>query len=156
METQKILVECTNNGLQNVAFILNIFLPIFLAYLASAAYAFQSRRADIATVYEAIKDMQLLTMLALDRVAGANVSLQEVRKISFNLISRVRLEMLHRPDDVQNEIKAVLEEFLINADIAYGKLQSNPKEIIGRMNEAENNLIQMARQLTVLEAIKQA
>lgn len=156
MDTQKIIVECTGDGLKTFAVILNILLPIFLAYLASAAYAFQRRRADIAAVYEAIKDMQLLTIFAIDRTTGFDVNLQEVKKVSFNLISRVRLEMLHRPEYIQNDIKIVLENFLLNADIAKGELEGDVQQVIERMNNAENNLIHMARQMTILEAIKQA
>lgn len=156
MEAEKILVECSNEGFWLFTLFKGVFLPLFLSYIAGAAYTFQRRRADIATVHEAIKDMQKLTKLALDRVSGSTPDIEKVREVALHLISRVKLEMLHRPEYIQKMIKDILDDFLANADVADGRAESTPKEIIERLNIAENSLIHLVRQLTVIEAIKQA
>jgi len=153
---EKLLVECSHDTFWLYTFFKGVFLPLFLCYIAGAAYAFQRRRADIATVHEAMKDMQALTMLALDSVSGAGQNISKIHEVTMHLISRVKLEMLHRPQYVQEMIKEILDEFLKNADVAAGREESTRIEIIERMNKAENSLIHLVRELTVIEAIKQA
>lgn len=131
-------------------------MPLFIAYVAAAAYAFQRRRSDIAAVHEALGEMRVLTMFALERVSGAKPDIRIIRDTVISLVSRVRLEMLHRPEDVQKEIHEILEDLLKNADVAEGKVKDSTDIIIGRMTSAENRLLNLLRQLTVLDALRQA
>jgi hypothetical protein len=134
----------------------SVLVPPFLAYVASAAYVLQKRRSDIEIVHKAMKNMRAITMLAIDRLDGQTVNILSVREHALDLISRVRLELLHRPANIQEMILAVLEEFLKNAEIADGRRNEERKAILERHNSAESQLLSLVRQLTVVEALKQA
>lgn len=150
------IVNCTQNSFWLYNLIWSVLLPLFVAYVASAAYAFQRRKSDIEAVHKAMREMRAITMLALDRLAGLNVDLPAVRENALELISRVRLELLHRPSNVQRIIHGVLEEFLKNAEIADGRTTGTPKDVLARQANAETQLIELVRQLTIVEALRQA
>jgi hypothetical protein len=156
MEPEKIIVECSTQGFWLFTLFKTVLFPLFLSYLAAAAYAFQRRRADIATVHEAIKDMHHITRLALAKESGSNPDIENVREVVFHLVSRVKLEMLHRPEYIQKMIEKILGDFLMTADVAIGRTPGNVIEMIDRMTIAENSLIHLVHELTVFEAIKQA
>lgn len=156
MEPNNIVLNCYQKSSWLYTLIWGAALPIFLAYLASASYAFQRRRSDIATACDAIKDMRLLTLAALNRVSGGTPDLERVSEITMGLISRVRLEMLHRPECVQKALLEILEEFLKNAEIAAGRAEDTTDNITKRMTSVEDNLLNHLRQFTVFEAVRQA
>lgn len=157
MNPSSIVVQCSQESFWLYTLIWGVLLPLFLAYLASAAYAFQRRRSDIEVVHKAMKDMRTLTMLALDRIAGQPVDLLAVRDSAMELISRVRLEVLHRPEFIQKMIHSTLSKFLKNADIADGQIDNEtPNTVLQRQATAESELIYLVRQLTVVEALRQA
>lgn len=152
MDPKSIVVNCS----QNSYWLLGVALPLFVALLASAAYAFQRRRADIEVVHKVMKDMRALTMFALDRLSGRQVDLSAVREHAMDLIARVRLELFHRPQAIQKRIYSVLVDFLQNADVADGRVTDTPNNVLARQTKAEEDLINLIGQLTILEALKQA
>lgn len=156
MDPSSIIVQCDQGSSWVYKIIWGALVPLFLCYVAAAAYTFQRRRSDIETINAAIKDMRALTNLALTRMSGQSVNLETVQESAMALISRVRLEMLHRPEYIQSMIHEALTSFLDNADVADGTKQSTPNEILERQRSAEEQLINLARQLTVIEALRQA
>ncbi|MCC4283914.1 hypothetical protein LL273_09260 [Marinobacter salarius] len=154
MDPETLTVQCSESfGLYSL--IWGAILPLFFAYLAAAAYAFNRRRGDIASALEALDLMQELTLLALDRVSGGKVDARQVQSLAQNLIRRLRMEALHRPRSVQKQVVQVLENFLPNAYVADGQRTDTPNDVLKRMNEAEASLLQMLREQTILEALKQ-
>jgi len=131
-------------------------LPLFLACVAGAAYAFQKRRADLEAIRLTLEDMRHLTSLALETINGSSTQLGKVREYSMRLITRIRLEMLHRPEYVQQELKKITEKFLEVSEITDGRRQATPEEVFEYLPDAETALIQLLRQLTVLDALRQA
>lgn len=156
MEPTTVVCQCEDSSFWLYTLIWGLILPLFLSYMAAAAYAFQRRRADANAIQESIREMSALTMLALDRITHGEVDLHRVRDVAMSLISRVRLESLHRPKYVQEELHRILEAFLKNAEVADGQQIDNPKEILQRQNEAETSLLTLLRQLTIIEALRQA
>ena len=156
MDPSSIIVQCEDKSSFLFTLIWGAAIPLFVAYVGSAAYTFQRRRADMSTILEALKDIRALTRLALDKVSGGQADLEEVRNHALDLVSRARLELLHRPEDIQKQIRVLIEEVLKNADVADGKRQDTPKAILERSHNAENGLINLLRQLTVIEALRQA
>lgn len=147
MDPKSIVINCTQNSPWLYTVIWGIALPLFVAYVASAAYAFQRRRSDIEVVHKAMKDMRTLTMFALDRLAGKQVNQQAVRDHAMDLIARVRLEVLHRPQRVQKKIHDVLVDFLQNAEIADGRMTDTPNNVLARQTMAEEQLVNITSQL---------
>ena len=156
MDPNSIIVYCESNSSWLYTLIWALILPLFFAYIAGAAYAFQRRRSDIAAANSALAEMRALTFFALDRVSGGNPGAYKVRSTATKLVSLVRLEMLHRPEDIQKEILEILKDILINGDIADGKIQDSKENIIGRMTTAEDRIISLIRNLTIFEAFRQA
>lgn len=156
MEAESLIVHCNDESFWLYSLIWGALLPLFLAYLAAGAYAFHRRRGDIASAQDALSTMQELTLLALDRISGDSVDPRQVQDLSQNLIRRIRLEALHRPEEIQKELREVLEHFLPNAYIADGQKKDTPNNIVNRMNNAEHQIFDMLRRLTVLDALKQA
>lgn len=156
MDPKSIVINCTQSSSWLYTVIWGIALPLFVAYVASAAYAFQRRRSDIEVVHKAMKDMRTLTMFALDRLAGKQVNPQAVRDHAMDLIARVRLEVLHRPQRVQKRIHDVLVDFLQNAEIADGRMTDTPNNVLARQTMAEEQLVDITSQLTIVEALSQA
>ncbi len=154
MDANELTLRCTDSfGLYGL--IWGVVLPLFVAYLAAAAYAFHRRRGDLASALEGLDLMQEITMLALDRSAGEEVDLKEVQALAQRLIRRFRLEALHRPKEVQDNLVEIVKEFLVNAHVADGREVATRNEIINRMNSAEENLVHMLGQLTIIESLKQ-
>lgn len=156
MDPKSIVVNCTQNSYWLYTLIWGVALPLFVAYVASAAYAFQRRRSDIEVVHKAMKDMRSLTMFALDRLSGNQVDSHSVRDHAMDLIARVRLELLHRPQSVQEIIHGVLVDFLQNADVADGKITDTPNSVLARQSKAEEQLLYLVSQMTIVEALSQA
>lgn len=156
MEASSIIVNCEQNSSWLYMLIWGCVLPVFVAYVASAAYALERRRSDSSAIYAALIEMRALTMLALDRLAGEKTDVRKVREMALGLVSRVRLEMLNRPEEVQKEMHDILDDFIKNAEVAEGKKQDSTETIIERMTSAERRLFNLLRQLTVFEALRQA
>lgn len=156
MDPNSIIVNCGPSSSWIYTLIWGAVLPLFIAYVAAAAYAFQRRRSDIAATHEALREMRTLTMFALERVSGEKPDIRIIRETAISLVSRVRLEMLHRPEDIQKEMHGILEDLLKNADVAKGNTKDTTDTIVERMTSAENRLLHLLRQLTILDALRQA
>jgi hypothetical protein len=156
MKTDGLTVICATHSTVWYTVIWGLFLPLLLAYLSTAAYAFQRRRGDFASALEGLETMSELTMLALERINGATVDSKNVHRLGSRFVRRIRLESLHRPKAVQEEMHELLEEFLKNADIADGKAAGTGQEIINRTTAVENRIVQMLNEQTIFETLKQA
>lgn len=155
MEPSAIEIQC-ESSFWLYSLIWGAILPLFFAYLAAAAYAFNRRRGDGESALEALEAMDCITMLALDRMAGAKPDARQVQTLSQSLIRRVRLEAIHRPERVRSELREILEDFLANASIAAGQRDDTFEGITSRMISAENRILSMLRQQTIYEALRQA
>jgi len=156
MDPQNVVVQCGDSSFWLYKFIWGALLPLFVAYIASAAYTFQRRRIDIEVVHKAMKDIRSLTTLALNQIAGLTVDQAQVRESAMELVGRFKLELLHRPAYVQKMILSVVVEVLKNADVAVGKTTDTAEAVFARQHAAEADLINLVRQLTVRVAVAQA